>query len=142
MAGPPPPMDPVPAWRVFTGSDGRAHAERFEFELNPGAMFKELAISEWVPASSAFFVRNSREMALDWHPAPRRQMVILVRGEAECELSDGTSFRYGPGTVLFLEDLEGIGHITRGAGDEDPLYVFIPVSDDWHPPTSPKGAIP
>ncbi len=34
---------------------------------------------------------------LDWHPAPRRQYVIVISGQLEIGFGDGTTRRFRPG---------------------------------------------
>lgn len=47
------------------------------------------------------------------HPAPRRQIGIILEGRLEVEVHSGDRRQFGPGTVVFLEDTTGSGHVTR-----------------------------
>jgi hypothetical protein len=47
------------------------------------------------------------------HPAPRRQVGVVLSGELEVEVHSGDRRRFGPGSIVFLEDTTGSGHITR-----------------------------
>jgi quercetin dioxygenase-like cupin family protein len=47
--------------------------------------------------------RTAPEYLLDWHPAPRRQLVVTLRGESEIELEGGRKIRLGPGSALGSE---------------------------------------
>ena len=128
-----PPLEPIPAFRVYTGPDGNTHVEEFAFPLGVGSP----SLSALVPAEGVIFRRTKAEMDADFHPAPRRQFVITIQGEAEIVTSDGTTLPLGPGSIVLVEDTadtNGRGHITRGKGTADRLSLFIPVPDSWQPP--------
>ena len=50
---------------------------------------------------------------VDWHHAPQPQFAINLTGELQVEVSDGQTRRIGPGDLVFLDDTQGKGHITR-----------------------------
>jgi quercetin dioxygenase-like cupin family protein len=102
--------------RIYTGSDGESHFEDIEVKLN-----------EVLPAAGVYFRIGAAGQVQDWHPAPRRQYVITLSGEAEIEISDGSKRRFGPGDAVLAEDTTGRGHITRVVGDRPRFYVSIPV---------------
>lgn len=54
---------------------------------------------------------------LDFHPAPRRQLVIVLSGGIEIELADGERRQFGPGQLFLADDTTGQGHITRTLGE-------------------------
>jgi uncharacterized cupin superfamily protein len=62
---------------------------------------------------------------MDWHNAPRRQYVIMLSGQMEIQVGDGTVKRFGAGDVLLAEDLTGRGHTTRVAGDAPRLSATV-----------------
>jgi hypothetical protein len=108
--------------RLYTGPDGKTHVEYIE-ALGPGKdMYKLLA------APGAELRRTPPGRVQDWHPAPRRQYVITLSGNAEVELEDGTIIKLGPGSIDLAEDLTGKGHITRTVGTEDRVTLAIPVA--------------
>jgi quercetin dioxygenase-like cupin family protein len=57
------------------------------------------------------------------HNAPQPYISIVLSGEAEISTSDGAKRTFGPGEVLFCNDLEGKGHVTRAISDF--VAVFI-----------------
>lgn len=61
------------------------------------------------------------------HNAPCRQFIVQLTGECEIEASDGQRRRMVPGTVLLVEDTEGLGHVTRRIGDEERMTLIIPL---------------
>ena len=66
----------------------------------------------------------------DWHPTPRVQYVMVLRGAIEVTVEDGEVRRFDPGSVLLLEDVRGKGHDTKVVSDEPALFAIVAV-----PPT-------
>ncbi len=112
--------------RIYAGPDGESHFEDVDVPAAPGGGSSDL--SAMIPAQGVIFRRSQADQFVDWHHAPRRQFVITLSGEAEVEASDGEVRRIGPGTVLLAEDLTGKGHITRGAGTQERLSLFVPLA--------------
>ena len=100
--------------RMFTGEDGRTHFEELQepFDLSNDAQRTETLNSNGIQ-----FVYQPPGFVIDMHPAPRRQYVITLEGQAEIVLSDGASRIFGPGDALLAEDTTGEGHITRIVGN-------------------------
>ena len=114
-------------FRIYTDDAGETHFEDVEVELeeqNPQSFLSKL-----YPATGVIFRQTPPDQYIDWHPAPRRQFVVTLSGQAEVEASDGEVRQIGPGTVMLAEDLTGKGHITRGVGNDDRISLFIPLSE-------------
>jgi len=118
---------PIKATRLYTTSDGQTKAEEVTVKLGSGSNASEL--SEMIDVEGLQFRRTPANYFSDWHPAPRRQYVITLSGRGEIELTGGRKIPFGPGFVLLAEDVTGKGHITRGAGSEDRISLFIPLAD-------------
>lgn len=114
-------------FRIYAGDDGESHFEDLEIDLREAS--GQSSLSELIPATGVIFRRSPADQHIDWHPAPRRQYVITLSGEAEVEASDGEVRRIGPGTIMLADDTSGKGHITRGVGDTERLSIFIPLTD-------------
>jgi quercetin dioxygenase-like cupin family protein len=82
-------------------------------------------------SSTIFFKEFPPGTYLDWHPAPRRQIVIILSGRLEHGFRDGSLHRFGPGDVRVLVDTAGGGHTTRVLGDEAVLVAVVPLDDDY-----------
>lgn len=115
--------------RVYTGSDGQSHFEdvTIEFENHDSLTG---AISTLWPGSGVMFREVDGSYSLDFHNAPRRQLVVNLTGSVEIEVGDGTVRRLGPGEILLAEDVEGQGHISRNVGGEARSCLFIPLDGD------------
>jgi len=100
--------------RVFTGADGRSHFG--ELELAEHDVRAGVFETEWLDASrlSLRFL-NPRPGFTEQprHPAPRRQLAVILAGTLEVECGENEVRRFGPSSVVLLEDTTGAGHITR-----------------------------
>src|SRR5206468_9347676 len=79
--------------RLYTGPDGHSHIESFDLGKKP----------DWakgLPTTQISFREWPRGEFIDWHPAPRRQFVIILSGQLEIGLGDGSKHVFGPGDVL------------------------------------------
>ncbi len=117
--------------RVYTGPDGQSHLEELDPPFEP-FVDTEGAHGEGTPLEAATGItirKGAPGYVLEWHCAPRRQYTITLSGQAEIEVGDGTVKRIGPGAVLLAEDLTGQGHITRVVGDEERIYLVVPLAD-------------
>jgi len=112
--------------RLYTGEDHRSHFETLDVELEVGAA--GLISAPW-PAKSVLFREVAGDYDLDFHCAPRRQLVVNLSGSVDLEVGDGTVRRLGPGDILLAEDTTGQGHISRAVNNEPRRCLFIPLLD-------------
>ncbi len=108
-------------FRLYTGPEGRSRVEPIDLAKTPewttGLAATQIAFREW-PVGQY----------LDWHPAPRRQFVIILSGHLEIGLGDGSKHVFGPGDARLVEDTTGQGHTTRVHGNEGCLTATIPLA--------------
>ena len=110
--------------RMYTGSDNCSHFEKISLGFNP---IPEAQRYENITAGNLQFVYQPSGFVIDMHPAPRKQYVVTLHGNAEIILGDGTTQKFGPGDIILAEDLTGEGHITRVVGDEPRISLQIPI---------------
>jgi hypothetical protein len=67
---------------------------------------------------------------LDFHTAPRRQLVVNLTGSVEIEVGDGSRRTFGPGSILLAEDTTGEGHLSRSVDDEPRTCLFVHLDGD------------
>ena len=60
-------------------------------------------------------------------PAPRRQFVIILSGQLEIGLGDGSKHIFGPGDARLVEDTTGQGHTTKVHGNVPCMTATIPL---------------
>jgi len=114
--------------RVFVGSDGVTHFEDSPIRMTPGVYVPGIPLVDSaspLPATTLTFSRLEAGYTSDWHPAPRRQFVVLLTGAAELTVSDGETRSFCPGSVFLVEDTVGTGHQTRALGSDECLFVTI-----------------
>jgi len=109
--------------RMYSGDDGQSHFEDLDIDTWPAAW--EL---NFTSANINFARRGepSHPFFSDWHPEPRRQYFIVLTGQVEITVGDGTVRVLNPGDVLLAEDLTGQGHQVRSLGDRPFTRVTIP----------------
>ena len=109
--------------RLYTGTDGESHFEDVSIPLDDkGAIGK---ISEPLKAAGILFRETGRDYNYAWHNAPQRQFVIMLEGEVEIEIGDGSKRRFGPGDILLAEDTTGRGHISRTINNQPRKSIFV-----------------
>ena len=117
----------VKVTRIYTGPDGKTKAEEIALPMKPRDAGSELTGS--IPVTNLQFRHTTPAYNLDWHPAPRRQLVITLRGESEIELEGGRKIRLGAGHILLAEDTSGQGHISRAVAGKDRIALDIVLAD-------------
>ena len=82
-------------------------------------------------AQSAMFTEMPEGLDQDWHPASRRQLVVVLSGTVEVEASDGTKHRWSNGDMFLADDVGSRGHRTRTlGGPARVMFVHLPPEAD------------
>jgi len=114
---------PLKVTRLYTGPDGKTKVEETTLPLKPRDAGSETSAS--IPVTSMQFRHTTPAYDLDWHPAPRRQIVVTLSGESEIELEGGRKMRFGAGHILLAEDTTGQGHKSRAVPGTDRIALDI-----------------
>jgi hypothetical protein len=77
------PIETMGIFRMYAGPDGKSHLEEQSLAEHP-------LLTKPQAAKLIVFAEQPAGTLLDWHPAPRRQYVIVVSGQLEIGLGDGT----------------------------------------------------
>src|SRR3954454_6029644 len=72
--------------------------------------------SATLPAQSTMVTEMPEGLYQDWHPASRRQLLVVLSGTLEVETSDGKKHRCSSGEVFLADDVGSRGHRTRTIG--------------------------
>ncbi len=108
-------------FRLYADREGQSRVETIDVartaEWTKGLAATQISFSVW-PA----------DRFLDWHPAPRRQFVIILAGQLEIGLGDGSKHVFGPGDARLVEDTTGKGHTTRVLGGKPCVTATIPLA--------------
>jgi hypothetical protein len=109
--------------RLYTGRDNESHFEEADIPLLDAGLIGRL--SETLAATGIIFRQTGADYEYGWHPAPQRQFVIMLEGEVDIEVGDGTIRRLGPGDILLAEDTAGRGHCSRAVDGRPRKSVFV-----------------
>jgi len=114
--------------RVYADPEGESHFDdvdvKFE-SVNFAPPAPPIDISEFSLAAQYGFLRAPVGWYGDWHPAPKRQIMIYLAGKIEAEVSDGEIRTFGPGDVTLVEDTSGKGHRSRVVGKASVLLAVV-----------------
>jgi quercetin dioxygenase-like cupin family protein len=115
--------------RLYAAANGESHFVDVAMPYHSPATAWSTATavhSESLPARSVLFRRVlARRGRGAFHTAPQRQLMITLEGTCEVEASDGEARRFGPGSVLLVEDTTGKGHLTRSVGSEELSLIVV-----------------
>jgi hypothetical protein len=101
--------------RLYCDTAGRSRLEDVEVafssaDFSPPAPPVDVASA--VPASAHLFIRVRSGWFDPAHPAPARQVMVVLSGVVEVEAS-GETRRFAAGDVVLVEDTDGPGRSTR-----------------------------
>ena len=112
---------------MYTGADGQSHFEDVTIALEDHGMAGGIS-ALWRGRGVQFRVVGG-DYELDFHNAPRRQLVVNLTGSVEIEVGDGTKRLFGPGSILLADDRTGQGHISRSVDGEPRTCLFVHLDD-------------
>jgi hypothetical protein len=113
-------------FRIFTRHSGDSAIEIREVPMSRA----ERPMSDTFKCSAIFFRETPEGHVQDFHNAPRRQLIFLTSGILELESSEGRRFVCRPGDLIFAEDMQGKGHITRSLRDVRG-FVHLTMPEDF-----------
>lgn len=126
--------------RIYTGDDQRSYFEDLTVpmqELIAGQRVSRRSAA--IPTSGLVFRENPLERSSEYHAPKQRQFVITLSGAVEITCAGGSRV-FGPGDVLFAEDLTGEGHSNRELlGPRRSLIIPVPEDFDIRRWTQPKS---
>ena len=112
--------------RFASASDGGSQFVEVDMPIDNAstdAFGNTVRRSAILPAQSTMVTEMPEGFYQDWHPASRRQLLIVLSGTLEVETSDGKKHRCGSGEVFLADDVGSRGHRTRTVGG--PARVFF-----------------
>jgi hypothetical protein len=119
---------PLICTRIYADGAGQTHFEDSEIPIG-SVIFAPpapaLDMSSPIEVSRCIFFRLPSGWVSDWHPTPRSQLRLVLEGEVEIEVTDGTVRRFGPGSIGHIDDLGSLGHKSSVVGSADYVGVFI-----------------
>ena len=125
---------------LYSDAQGVSHFrdEKFTFKAAPSPTGtpgdQALSSYEIAGAHGATLLALKPGAVEDWHKAPRRMFLIALQGTSEVTAGDGEKRRFGPGTIVLMDDTTGKGHITRVVGTVEHVALTVPVSAEGAAP--------
>ena len=116
--------------RIHAGAGGETHLTDIPVELEPapGESGAAGALFGLIPETPIRFRRFEPRLDMDWHPAPRRQFIVIMTGAMEITTSDGTTRAFTAGSIILADDRGSKGHQTRPANQTTCTFFTLPCS--------------
>lgn len=117
---------------LYTGEDGRARFRERPLPLAEGTPMTRL--SALAPSSGWQFRRSPVGFASDVHCTTAPQWLVVLQGQMEIGLQDGSTRVFGPGQCFYsndtlppgaIFDAAVHGHRSRQVGDEPLATLFV-----------------
>lgn len=102
--------------------DGTSYFEKKHMPIIHGGLEGEE--TDELPLRAYQFVMAPADLDYDWHPAPQRQVVLVLTGGLAMEYGDGSHAEVPQGGFLIGDDTNGKGHITRALNGKPRFSVF------------------
>jgi quercetin dioxygenase-like cupin family protein len=122
---------PLHYTHIYADTAGESHFadESMPFELIEfSPQVPPVAAAKPIPTTSAIVLSVPKGGVADWHPVPSKQFNLILSGEVQVEVCDGEVRRFRAGDLIFGEDVQGKGHITRVVGNDDVYFVVFAVA--------------
>ena len=113
---------------LHSGPDGESHFT--DLVIPDTAEADGGAFTDFIASAGVSWRASSAGRSFDFHPAPRRQFVIVTQGHVEVEVAGGDKRVFGPGEVFLADDTAGHGHQTRNLDDGLRAWVSVDKSLD------------
>lgn len=113
---------------MYADEVGDSHFEDVKVEMSLADISPPtppLGVSASIPSTNVVFLHTPAGWYGEPHPVQGRIFLIYLAGEMEATVSDGEVRRFGPGSVVLVEDTSGKGHASRVLGKNDVLAVMV-----------------
>lgn len=117
--------------RLYTGDDGISHFEDVDVDLEDYGEMGQMS-GLW-RGPGVIFRQVDGDYDLDFHVAPRRQLVVNLTGAVEIDTGQEARI-FDAGSIMLAEDTTGKGHISRNVDGRPRSCLFIPLADGVGPP--------
>src|SRR5580700_4467018 len=108
--------------RIYADAEGNSHVQELPIATKAGKIRR----TDAAPVTGLIYADYTASSLEDWHRTPMRQFSISTSGEIEVEVSDGKKHAIHAGDIVFLEDLQGKGHITRILSPVTNIFIRVP----------------
>lgn len=112
--------------RLYTGDDGISHFEDVDIDLEDYGEMGQ--ISGLWRGPGVIFRQVAGDYDLDFHVAPRRQLVVNLTGSVEIDTGEEARV-FEAGSIMLAEDTTGKGHVSRNVDGQPRSCLFVPLAD-------------
>lgn len=120
--------------RLYTDSRGETHFEDLEMSMTHQEFAPvniPLNMANFLPVSTSFWLGAPGEWEGDVpRPALKRQIFCTVEGEYQITASDGDVRCFPAGSVLFIDDTHGKGHLTRVTNKKGAVVFAVSIAEE------------
>ena len=114
--------------RLYADESGKSHFGNID--LNTSLVdfafpAPKVYLSSPNSANTSFFLVIPAKWFGDYHPVPSRQIMTLISGSLEVQVSDGTRQTFKAGQTALVEDTFGDGHITKNNSTKVAILLVI-----------------
>jgi quercetin dioxygenase-like cupin family protein len=111
--------------RIYAGQDGESHFENTEIPLP--IVNGDTSCSQTFKAAEFSFRGSHGKKTSGFHTVPCRQLIVMIEGEMEIEVSGGSKRIFRPGQIILADDTTGHGHKSK---IKDRVSLIIPLAED------------
>jgi uncharacterized cupin superfamily protein len=122
-------------YHVHGDEAGETHLRVVDLPLVENTPAGTLRTIHGIPVTTAGiteFVNGKKDPGV--HAPPEREIFVVLGGELEIEPTRGAAARLRPGDVLFLDDVDTLGHSSRDVGEETLALMVVWIGEDWELP--------
>ncbi len=110
---------------MYTGDDQKTHFRDIELTWKPTR--EQAGTAEMEAVTDTSWVRTAEATMPEFHPAPRRQYLVLLEGSIDLISTTGERRNLETGDIAVAEDTSGEGHIVRMHGCTRYTAFFAPI---------------
>lgn len=118
---------------LFGGADGESHLGEIALPYVPGG--RPGSVQSRLHATDVEVRQSPPGVFIDWHGVSTPRLLIILSGQMEIGLGDGSKHILKAGDMVLAADTTGRGHTSRTVGDEPvrTVTVRLPVENSLEP---------
>jgi hypothetical protein len=130
--------DTLKIMRVYGGADGESHIDWFELP-DVGTNIPGERLQSRLFATDVEIGESQPGSFIDWHGVSTPRLLIILTGQLEIGLGDGSKHILKGGDMVLAADTTGRGHTSRSIGTEivRALTVRLPKDNPLAPKLNP-----
>ena len=118
---------------IYADAEGETHFRTVEIDMDLcdfAPPSKPINLSADLPSTSSVFLTAPPGWDKSFHPTPRKQLAVMLKGKATVSASDGSTIEVSPGDVVLLNDQDSKGHLTQIQGIQDATFLLIGLNSE------------